>query len=120
MFPTTPPDFLWLEPWEPLTDAGEADRAAAFVRELRNELCPQHVLHGIPAVAVAKRRCSDDVLFATADPARPFAVVHLTWTSRTEPDPRWPATALFRDWDDWVEHGLKPDYREHSEESEDP
>jgi hypothetical protein len=83
MFLEPPPQLDWLEPWQRLEGSSDT-----FVNELQKELPPQHVLHGLPAVAVARRIDCDDVLFATADPTIPLAVVHLTWTSRTESDPR--------------------------------
>jgi hypothetical protein len=99
----------WLKPWEQLQESGEA-----LVKELQNKLPRDHALHGVSVVALAHRIDCDDVLFATGDPSRPLAVVHLTWTGRTERDARWPETILFRDWQDWVERCLLPDHREYS------
>jgi hypothetical protein len=111
MFPKTPVDIEWLEPWAPLTNSVEAlARAEAFAVELRKELSPQHVLHGLPIVAIAERSHSDDVLFATADPSKPLAVVHLTWAGRLELDPRWPAAVVYQSWQDWIAQGLIPDH----------
>ena len=109
MFPELPPDFEWLEPWQRLEDSGDA-----LVTELQKELALQHVLHGVPVVAVGRRSDSDDVLFATADPLKPIAVVHLTWIGRTEVDPQWPWTTLYDSWPDWIERCLRVDHQENS------
>jgi hypothetical protein len=93
-----PAQIEWLKPWELLQDSGEA-----LVKELQKELSCDHVLHGVAVVAVAHRSDCDDVLFATTDPLKPLAVVHLTWAGCTERDARWPRTTLFHDWQDWVE-----------------
>jgi hypothetical protein len=109
MLQEIPAHIEWLKPWERLQGSGEA-----FVNELQTELPYDHALHGVAVVAVARRIDCDDVLFATADPAKPLAVVHLTWAGRTEGDARWPTTTLFHDWQDWVERRLLPDHREYS------
>jgi hypothetical protein len=115
MFPQIPADIEWLEPWTPLASSVEAlARADAFVQELRKELSSKHVLLGLSVVPIATRGDGDDVLFATADPAKPLAVVHLTWTGRTEPDSPWPVTVIYRSWQDWIERGLIPDHRRYS------
>jgi hypothetical protein len=85
-----------------------------LVKELQWELSCDLALHGVAVVAIAHRIDCDDVLFATADPSKPLAVVHLTWKGHTERDGRWPFTTLFRDWQDWVERCLLPDHREYS------
>ena len=96
-----PEDFEWPDPWEPVTDSGET-----LVDELRRELPAGHVLSGVPAVAVARRTDCDDVLFATSDPSKLLALVHLTWSGQVEPDPRWPRTTLYDGWQDWIERCL--------------
>jgi hypothetical protein len=100
----------WLEPWEPLNDSGEG-----FVNELRKELASRHVLFDVPVRAIARHVGCDDVLFATADPANPLVVVHLTWASPTESEPQWPYTTLYKNWQDWIERRMNPDHREYSE-----
>jgi hypothetical protein len=109
MFLEIPSDFMWLQPWEPLKHPVEG-----LVRELQRELTEQHVLYGVPVIPLARRADQDDVLFATGDPSKPLAVVHLTWRGSTEIDPRWPITTTYRGWQDWIEHGLLPDHREYS------
>ena len=90
-------------------------RDEALVNELQRELSPQHVLYGILVAAVARRIDCDDVLFATADPSKPLAVVHLTWAGKAERDPRWPSSTLYQCWQDWMERCLAPDHEKYSE-----
>ena len=97
-FLLVPVDFEWPDPWEPVTYSGEI-----LVGELRRELPAGHALSGVPVVAVARRTNCDDVLFATADPSKPIAVVHLTWSGRAELGPRLPPTMLYEGWQDWIE-----------------
>jgi hypothetical protein len=107
MFPEIPPELEWLEPWERLEGSGEN-----FVRVLQNEIPPDHILHDVPVKAVAHRIDCDDVLFVTADPSKPLAWVHLTYRQSRETDPRWPSTAIFQSWQDWVEGCLIPDHED--------
>ncbi|MCA9610303.1 MAG: hypothetical protein KC619_32130 [Myxococcales bacterium] len=81
----------WLEPWELLPK----ERRPALERELRRELCAEHVLFGRDCVAVASRGDRDDVLFLV-DGAQ-LVVVHLTWNEET--DPGWPSTHRVADLD---------------------
>ena len=98
----------WLEPWQRLEGSSEG-----FVGELQKEISPQHVLHGLTVVAVARRIDCDDVLFATVDPAMLLAVVHLTWAGRMESDRRWPHTTGYKSWEDWSQRCLLPDHQEY-------
>jgi hypothetical protein len=102
-----PDDIEWLEPWVPLTDSGDS-----LVRELQSELSDGHILHGITVAAVARRGDCDDVLFATADPSKPLAVVHLTWKNKPETNPQWPYTTTYGSWQEWTERCLIPDHDE--------
>jgi hypothetical protein len=100
-FLPVPEDFEWPDPWEPVTDSGKT-----LLGELRRELPAGHVLSGIPVVAIARRTDCDDVLFVTADPSKPIAVVHLAWSGWAGPDPRWPSTMLYEGWQDWIERSV--------------
>ena len=104
MIPTTA---AWLIPWHPLPDGTPEDGTS---RELYSELCSQHVLFGIRACPVGGRQDCDDVLFELLDGSGRFAVVHLTYAQHPEPDPRWPDTEIFRDWDDFVQKRMQPDH----------
>jgi hypothetical protein len=106
MYPEIPPDLKWVEPWEPLDGTGDG-----FVKELEREMPPQHVLYGVPVVAVACRIDCDDVLFASADPSKPLALVHLTWHG-PETDPIWPNTYILRSWQEFIDCVLIPTHQE--------
>jgi hypothetical protein len=112
MFPELSPNVEWLEPWQRLEGPDDALVREPLVRELEKELPPQHVLRGVSVVPVARRIDCDDVLFATTDPLKPLAVVHLTYS--TETDPNWPHTTLYASWSDWIERCLLPDSEEYS------
>lgn len=105
-----PANPAWQEPWEPIDDQAVA---AGLCSQLKREVGPKHRLYGSAAKAVARRVDCDDVLFLLEGDETPFAVVHLTWRSSEEPDPQWPWTELFRNWDDLQEHRLMPDRGEY-------
>jgi hypothetical protein len=107
-----PGNLEWLVPWQPVTDSGDG-----LVRELKKELVSGHVLHGLPVAAVGPRIDCDDVLFATSDPAKRLAVVHLTWSGDAEADPKWPTTVVYKDWQDWIARCLVPDHQAYRVES---
>jgi hypothetical protein len=100
-----PDDIKWLAPWQPVKSAGDN-----LVKELRQELSEYHILHGVRVVAVARRVDRDDVLFTTADPAKPLAVVHLTFTGDREREPQWPWTTIYNNWQDWIDRCMLPDH----------
>ncbi len=79
--------------WVRLTPQ-EADRLQL---ELKQELCPEHVLYGISATALARKRQRDDFLFRIPDTC--FAQVHLTWAY--EPNPLFPSTEVYASLEDW-------------------
>ena len=111
LFLPAPADLVWLEPWTIVAVEGED-----LVRKPRCELSDRHILFGVPVAAIARRSDCDNVLFATADPSKPLAVVHLTWKGGTEHDARWPRTKLYENWRDWIDRCLIPDHREYSEQ----
>ena len=79
-------DLEFTTPWERVEDG------ARLEAELAKEVSKLHPLHGKNMRAVAKRIDRDDVIFAGPDC---IALVHLTWKSKPESDPRWPSTYLF-------------------------
>jgi hypothetical protein len=109
LFLAAPDDLVWLEPWESVKDSGDV-----FDCELRREIAEEHVLNGVPVVAVARRTDCDDVLFATADRLNPLAVVHLTW-GNVVIDSRSPYTTFYEGWRDWIDRCLIPDHNDCSE-----
>jgi hypothetical protein len=96
----------WLEPWRAVVSGLEV--------ELKNEIGEGHPLYGQKAISVARRFDSDDVLFLLLEHASPLAVVHLTWTGRTEKNSNWPHTALYASLDDFVQRCMKPDHDEYA------
>ena len=71
--------------------------------ELQREVAPEHALHGKSAAALAVARDRDDVLFAVTEAGSlRYAIVHLTWSGKTEPCP-WPATTFFESLEQWLE-----------------
>ena len=78
----------------------DAKRRAAEA-ELHAELSPRHLLFGVSVRAVGYRQDCDDVLFELLDGSKRYAVVHLSFAQHPEPDPRWPETSMFENWDDF-------------------
>lgn len=78
--------------------------------ELAAEVGREHPLYGRDMQAVAVRQDCDDVLFVSVDEPQVVAVVHLTWSGRSEREPRWPETTLFASMDDWIERGMMIDH----------
>ena len=105
----TPLRFDLLEPWISLPNDG-----SPLVAELRREVRSDHVLYGIETEAVAMRCYCDDVLFRINGRPEQYAVVHLTWSGKTDPNKGWPATDLFRDEEDWRVKRMVPDHEDHT------
>ena len=91
------------EPWYELSGADPA-RRDALASELAREIGPSHVLSGLTVEAVARRQDQDDVLFriVSESEGEEYAVVHLTWSARTEAQ-GLPATSLYASLDDFIE-----------------
>jgi hypothetical protein len=98
----------WRKPWMQYP----SDSAESLESELRNEMCPGHVLFERAFVAIGWRRGVDDFLFYLGDTSPRFAVVHLTWRKESSPD--WPHTKLFETLDDWIQQGMAIDAEEYS------
>lgn len=69
----------WLEPWEPLCTAPDC-----FENELYHEVCEHHILFGRKVSAIGRRYDCDDILFQVLDTDFNYAVVHLTYSRKTE------------------------------------
>jgi hypothetical protein len=67
----------------------------AMAAELDRELAPGHPLHGQPVRALAKCGHGDSVLFAL--PGDGLAIVHLTWTRKSE-SPPFPHADVMTEW----------------------
>lgn len=101
--------FHWLRPWQ-----GIGDRAKMIDTELTKELSEGHSLHGLSVWAIAKRSDCDDVLFAIEGEER-LAVVHLTWSGKSESNKNFPLTDIYIGWQDWVDRCLLPEHRSYRE-----
>ncbi len=95
---------------EPWIAVGEF--ALSVTEELQREFTEGHPLSNLKVCALARRVDSDDVLFAVERDGQPtqFAVVHLTWRGRPEPDPRWPETELFGSLEQWARERMMADH----------
>jgi hypothetical protein len=110
-----PENVTLLPPWQAfLQDAESQRRADGFAAELRKEVSSRHPLFGFSVLAVAWRCDQDDVLFEIVGRAEKLAVVHLTWTQKTEADPRYPRTRLFSSWQSWAEQVMRPDHDDYT------
>jgi len=95
----------WLIPWHPVEDAAVRHSLRA---ELERELPRGHVLAGMRVTPIGARQDCDDVLFALENGR--VAIVHLTWSGKTEPAPDHPWTALFDSLERFVEDEMKPQH----------
>lgn len=102
--------FDWLEPWYFVDDKAIC---AGLETQLRLEVSSLHVLYGEAVQLIARRIDTDDALFLLADGR--VAEVHMTWSKRAEPDPRWPATGIFASLDDWARDSMLPLHQELSD-----
>jgi hypothetical protein len=89
-------------PWPDIWDI-VADAAAVECAELRREVGPGHVLHGVRCRLVATTPACDDRVYELIDSGH-VALVHMTWSAPC-PDPRVPWTTLWRSLDDWFADG---------------
>jgi hypothetical protein len=98
-------NFPWLPPWQPISIPGQE----AYESELKAEICQDHPLYGLHVTAIGRTGNGDDVLFRIHGHRCQLAVVHLTFSGRTEKNPRWPTTTFFTDQDDWIMRCMIPD-----------
>lgn len=96
---------IWDKPWHLVNP----DMAASAEAQLCAEIGPQHILFNLKeeAVAIAKRQDQDDVLYALDDGR--FAIVHLTYSLKPEPNPNYPDTQIFSAYQDFLDDALYPD-----------
>jgi hypothetical protein len=88
----------WLIPWHPVDNA---DERRGLLAEFECKLPQGHVLSGALVTAIGRRQDCDDVLFALEDGR--VAIVHLTWSGKTEPVSDHPWTVIFDSLDRFVE-----------------
>jgi hypothetical protein len=91
-----------LEPWCKINNASAAER------QLRDELPRDHVLVGVPVVALAQRQDCDDFLFSLEDGSGRVAVVHLTYSKNI--DARWPSTHFYACVSAWSSECMASDH----------
>jgi hypothetical protein len=97
-----------VEPW------GEVNDSKALNRELAAELRKDGLLYGQKVNAVAMRCDCDDVLYEFLDGSGRYAVVHLTWSGKTDPNVGWPETQVYESLNDWIHKCMKPDHDEYN------
>jgi hypothetical protein len=95
------------DPWWDLRtgDAAERGSRETIRAELVRELTAGHPLHGHTLTVQARCQACDDVAVQLADGA--WALVHLTWSGKTETPP-WPRTTFY-DTVDALQHDLDHD-----------
>jgi len=78
---------------------------SGLVEQLYKEVGDGHILKGFKVQLVARRFNSDDAVFALADGR--VAEVHMTWKKGgPETSPRFPATTIFHDIEEWLTSAL--------------
>jgi hypothetical protein len=93
----------WLEPWYRLDND---EQRLSLEQELQRELSERHALWKKAVMIIARRADQDDILVRMPDGK--VAEVHLTWSRRTESDPRWPRTKIYGTIDEWRETSMRP------------
>lgn len=91
---TEPPSYDWTpeplpEPWLVLPE----ERRPGFTAELAKEVTAGHALSGEVVIPIAKCGHCDSVVFSVERQPLRWALVHLTWSGRSE-SPPWPKTTL--------------------------
>jgi hypothetical protein len=107
-FPQTIPYSLRL-PWV------VEDNGKPLETELKRELRTDGTLYEKEIKAIARRIDCDDVLFIVDDPINSLAVVHLTWSGKTDPNKGWPYTTLYRNWEAWKTECMVPDAEDYAD-----
>jgi hypothetical protein len=77
--------------------------------QLAGEIPIGHVLTGKKLTSIARRQDNDDVLFEIENDEFKYAIVHLTWASKRSTDENFPATKLYKDWNDLYTHRILVD-----------
>ncbi|MES1180059.1 MAG: hypothetical protein ABUL43_02570 [Hyphomicrobium sp.] len=97
----------WLDPWYEVSDPAIREGLA---KQLAQEVGTKHALYRVRLALIARRDDTDDALFLLEDGR--VAEVHMTWRKTAEPDPRWPATAIFASLEDWARARMTPLHEE--------
>ena len=123
-FQTDPPRPFVEEPWETIT----IEQKLRFDAELQNEIkkpsssffgliksTSKHILADYERSAVCKSGQADDILFTIHNnngSDKDYALVHLTFSGKTEENPLWPSTTLFDSFDNFKFERMYPDKAE--------
>ena len=99
---------LLKEPWHSIED----ERSDKLAIELEREVSSQHAMHGKKVRAVAVRQDCDDVLFEIQGGPAAFAVVHLTWLMKEDPNPKFPWTEFYSSLEEWQTLRMIPDHED--------
>ena len=99
--------FRLLKPWVELNKHGDS-----LVAELKKELREDGLLFGASFKAIACRGDCDDVLFKVRGREYKFAVVHLTWCGKKDPNKVWPFTTPYSDLKAWKSECMEPDHED--------
>lgn len=94
-------DVRFPEPWSRVLN-----NRVTLDQELQREVAWGHPLYKNGVRAIAQRGDCDDVLYEVPSADFQFAVVHLTWSGKQEPE-GLPGYKTFATWDDWVNDSLK-------------
>src|SRR5436190_17006793 len=89
------------EPWSRVLN-----NRSTLDQELQREIAWGHPLYKNGIRAIAQRGDCDVVLYEVPAGDFQYAVVHLTWSGKQEPDPG-PAYATFATWDAWMSDAMK-------------
>jgi hypothetical protein len=98
-----------LDPWVPV-----GDEASRFERQLQRETGLGHILHGVPAVAVARRRDWELVLFELKGVAYPLVELDMSGVGQRDESGEYTVPNLLLDDRDWVENWMIPDHEDPS------
>jgi hypothetical protein len=107
------PQFVFLEPWWS-TDEKDVHFHETFLKQLKTEVGPDHVLYGVPVRVIGRDGGSDDTLFEILDGSGRLALVHLTWAKSQERLP-WPGTTIYPDFEAFAAEIMIPQNREYLE-----
>jgi hypothetical protein len=121
---SSPPRPFVEEPWTTIT----IEQKIAFEDELQKEIDnktglfsnlfkpdSKHLLADFSCLALCKNGSNDDVLFSIYNDkgsGKSFALVHLTWTGKTESNRKWPSTILYDTFDHFKHERMYPDKTE--------
>jgi len=102
--------YKFIEPWYSI-DEYSASNKTAMEQEVKNEIPKGHALYGEELHVIARRDDEDTVLYQIGDSVR-VAIVHLTWSGKTE-SIGFPVTTILKDVGEFIETVMKQDVENH-------